>query len=277
MKKIFIIILYILSFCVSFALDVQTDYIYLKDDVIYGATTRTEFRLNQVSIKLRNIKDSYFMLEDSLSLKNNFIKGENLKITSSEENVIGNKIFFRNKEGRIVNEIKFDLQGIFVFDWSNLKTTREVKRLKIGKIYDETGRVEEQVYLDLNNIDVIYSLKIKVEQDMYLGKVIAGERLSTERSIDAHPAKISLIGEKGKNVEIKIPRSATIKNETNDELVVNLKFRENKKQSLKKRFDRVEGNKSIINDILIDGETDTDRNNFGKYVGSFVVRVEYED
>lgn len=277
MKKIFIIILYILSFCVSFALDVQTDYIYLKDDVIYGATTRTEFRLNQVSIKLRNIKDSYFMLEDSLSLKNNFIKGENLKITSSEENVIGNKIFFRNKEGRIVNEIKFDLQGIFVFDWSNLKTTREVKRLKIGKIYDETGRVEEQVYLDLNNIDVIYSLKIKVEQDMYLGKVIAGERLSTERSIDAHPAKISLIGEKGKNVEIKIPRSATIKNETNDDLVVNLKFRENKKQSLKKRFDRVEGNKSIINDILIDGETDTDRNNFGKYVGSFVVRVEYED
>lgn len=277
MKKIFIIILYILSFCVSFALDVQTDYIYLKDDVIYGATTRTEFRLNQVSIKLRNGKDGYFMLEDSLNLKSNFIKGENLKIISSEENVIGNKIFFRNKEGRIVNEIKFDLQGIFIFDWSNLKTTREVKRLKIGKIYDETGRVEEQVYLDLNSIDVIYSLKIKVEQDMYLGKVIAGERLSTERSIDAHPAKISLIGEKGKNVEIKIPRSATIKNETSDELVVNLKFRENKKQSLKKRFDRVEGNKSIVNDILIDGEIDTDRNNFGKYMGSFVVRVEYED
>ncbi|WP_300360996.1 hypothetical protein [Fusobacterium sp.] len=277
MKKIFIIILYILSFCVSFALDAQTDYIYLKDDVIYGVTTRTEFRIDQVNIKLRNGKGRYFALENSLNLKNNFIKGENLKITSNEENVIGDKIFFRNREGKVVDEIKFDLQGIFIFDWSNLKTTREVKRLKIGKIYDEAGRVEEQIYLELNNIDVIYSLKIKVEQDMYLGKVIAGEKLSTERSIDAHPAKISLVGEKGKRVEIKIPKSAIIKNELNDELVVNLKFRENKKQSLKKKFEKVEGNKSIINDIFIDGETDTNRSNFGRYTGSFVVRVEYED
>lgn len=276
MKKIFIVILYMFSFCISMAsVEAEIDYLYLKEDVIHRVTTRIGFTANKVKIKSN--RGSYFILENSINLGNSFIKTENLKMTSSDDNVVGNKIFFRNKEGRLIDEIKFDLQGIFVFDWSKSNNSKEMKIINIGKIYDETGRIEEKVYLDLSSIDVKHSLKIEVKENMYLGRVIAGEELSTEKSINAHPARVSFQGEKGESVKITIPELAEIKNEANDVLKVNLWFRENKNQKLIKEFKEVKNNQGIINDVLIDGKANTTKDSFGRYEGKFIVRVEYED
>ena len=273
MKKIFIVILYMFSFCISMAsVEAETDYIYLRDDVIHGVTTRTEFRANEVKVESR--RGSYFVLENSINLGNSFIKTENLKITSSEDNVRGNKIFFKDKNGRFDDEIKFDLHGTLIFDWSK---SNKIKKIKIGKIYNESGKVEKQVYLNFNEIEIIHSLKIKVEENMYLGRVIAGEELSTEKSINAHPARVSFQGEIGKNIKITIPELAEIKNEANDVLKVNLWFRENKKQKLIKEFKEGKNNQGMINDILIDGKANTTKDSFGRYKGVFIVRVEYEN
>lgn len=273
MKKIFTVVFYIFSFCISMAsVEAETDYIYFKDDVIHGVTTRTEFKANEVEI--RSNRGNYFILENSINLGNSFIKTENLKITSSEDNVIGNKIYFKDKNGKFDDKIKFDLQGILIFDWSK---SNRIKKIKIGKIYNESGKVEKQVYLNFNEIEIIHSLKIKVEENMYLGRVIAGEELSTEKSINAHPARVSFQGEKGKSIKITIPELAEIKNEANDILKVNLWFRENKNQELKKEFKESKNNQGIINDVLIDGKANTTKDSFGRYKGVFIVRVEYED
>ena len=51
---------------------------------------------------------------------------------------------------------------------------------KQEKIYNESGKVEKQVYLNFNEIEIIHSLKIKVEENMYLGRVIANNMIMTK-------------------------------------------------------------------------------------------------
>ena len=172
--------------------------------------------------------------------------------------------------------------GTMVFDWkdSSDKTFKTLESLEIGYITDRTNPI--LLDFDLMTLNPINDVQVKVIEDMNLGVVFAGERLSTKNSQNnGHPAKIEIKGKNKKRVVIKIPKIAKITNEKKDSLDVSLSFRENNSQVLIKEFNKDKGNESnngmvSLKDILIDGESETSTKNKGTYEGNFIVRVEYE-
>lgn len=275
MKKI--IVVFLMQVCIfisSFSMSVQTDYAYFNEDVISNITTRINFTLVGVRISGNNIdKDSYFELEGNSGLNGNFLLGENLIITSAENNMRGNRVYFRNKKGEFNSEIKIDIKGTLLLNWRS--QDRRVN-LVIGKVYDRLGNWEK-VSVELQQINIIKPLEIKVEDHMYLGRAIAGEKMDTEKTSDAHPAKLTFMGELGENIKIVIPQEVKIMNNLGDSLNVRLGFRDNKSTQITKKFIKKENNQGVIRDFYIDGIAETNSNNFGEYKGEFIVRVEYEN
>lgn len=274
MKKLIVIFLIQISiFINAFSMSARSDYAYFSEDVIANITTRIDFTLVGVRISGKNIdKDSYFQLEGNSGLNSNFLLGENLMITSSENNIRGNKAYFRDKKGEFTSEIKLDIKGTLLLNWRGQDRR---SNLVVGRVYDRFGNWEK-VSLELQQINIIKPLEIKVEDHMYLGRAIAGERLDTESTNGAHPARLSFIGEVGHNIKIVIPEDVKIVNELGDSLDVKLRFRDNRGTKIVKKIIKMENNQGIIRDFYIDGSTETNSNNFGKYKGKFTVRVEYE-
>ena len=277
MKNIIIMSIIYICICLnSFGINCRADYSYFNEDVIANTTTRTSFSLVGITIYGKNIdKDSYFVLEGNSGLNGNFVIGENLQMTSPDNNIIGNKALFRDKEGKIVSEIKLDIKGNMLFNWKNKSKRAD---LLVGKIYNSRGSSED-VYINLKEIAIINTLKVNVEDHMDLGVIIAGEEADTEKSSNAKPAKLNISGEMGKNVKISMPNSIKIRNEKNDdELNVDLRFRENRSNEITKTFNTLEkNNQGIIRDFYIDGNIKTSADDYGTYNGSFIVRVEYEN
>ena len=147
--------------------------------------------------------------------------------------------------------------GTMVFDWkdSSDKTFKTLESLEIGYITDRTNPI--LLDFDLMTLNPINDVQVKVIEDMNLGVVFAGERLSTKNSQNnGHPAKIEIKGKNKKRVVIKIPKIAKITNEKKDSLDVSLSFRENNSQVLIKEFNKDKGNESnngmvSLKDILI--------------------------
>lgn len=252
--------------------------VYSNDNLVIGTTSRLKFSSEVSIIKENGNIQDFFQLETNSN--NSFINLAELKITNISGTKVGNKIYFKNTtNGEGLQEIKILVEGEFVFNWLN--QSREKENIKIGYINSSINPV--YLNLDTKELKPIHSLKIKVLNNMNLGKGVAGEKLSTKES--GEPANLSIEGEENKSINIYIPSSTTIKNSNNDTLTVNIRFRDNNSQELIRRLSSNSKNtyrvgndgRVITKDILIDGETQTKKTSRGVYRGFFTVKVEYLD
>ena len=266
---------------------IQTDMLSFNcnEAIIEGITTRVGF-----SARLRVKTDSgannqYVDLKRVQGYeKNKVIKVE--KINIMETNSTRMK-FPKDKNGNLIDTLEFNINGNLVFHWNNIKKGYS-KWITIGAVCSMIGnkKVEvENIDINLENLNIISILKVKVKKNMDFGTIIAGEKADTKES-SWTPAQIEVEGVSESNVKITIPQKVEIKNSKGDSLLVNLRFRE--PTQLKEEGQ----NKSIVKKVLakgskydigktdlieIDGSVATRKGNEGNYKGLFTVRVEYED
>lgn len=266
---------------------IQTDMLSFNcnEAIIEGITTRVGF-----SARLRVKTDSgannqYVDLKRVQGYeKNKVIKVE--KINIMETNSTRMK-FPKDKNGNLIDTLEFNINGNLVFHWNNIKKGYS-KRITIGTVCSMIGnkKVEiENIDINLENLNIISILKVKVKKNMNFGTIIAGEKADTRES-SRTPTQIEVEGVSESNVKITIPQKVEIKNSKGDSLLVNLRFRE--PTQLKEEGQ----NKSIVKKVLskgskydigktdlieIDGSVATRKGNEGNYKGVFTVRVEYED
>ena len=282
MKK-WIVLFFIIIYTISFSKVYRADFIKINktEDLIIGKTTRIDFEMDIIIPREDFEEKDFFYFSNGLG--NQFLKIINIDFKSFQYKKVGNKIYFKdNLKEKIVKELDLKFSGTMVFDWkdSSDKTFKTLESLEIGYITDRTNPI--LLDFDLMTLNPINDVQVKVIEDMNLGVVFAGERLSTKNSQNnGHPAKIEIKGKNKKRVVIKIPKIAKITNEKKDSLDVSLSFRENNSQVLIKEFNKDKGNESnngmvSLKDILIDGESETSTKNKGTYEGNFIVRVEYE-
>lgn len=282
MKK-WIVLFFIIIYTISFSEVYRADFIKINktEDLIIGKTTRIDFEMDIIIPREDFEEKDFFYFSNGMG--NQFLKIINIDFKSFQYKKVGNKIYFKdNLKEKIVKELDLKFSGTMVFDWkdSSDKTFKTLESLEIGYITDRTNPI--LLDFDLMTLNPINDVQVKVIEDMNLGVVFAGERLSTKNSQNnGHPAKIEIKGKNKKRVVIKIPKIAKITNEKKDSLDVSLSFRENNSQVLIKEFNKDKGNESnngmvSLKDILIDGESETSTKNKGTYEGNFIVRVEYE-
>lgn len=282
MKK-WIVLFFIIIYTISFSKVYRADFIKINktEDLIIGKTTRIDFEMDIIIPREDFEEKDFFYFSNGMG--NQFLKIINIDFKSFQYKKVGNKIYFKdNLKEKIVKELDLKFSGTMVFDWkdSSDKTFKTLESLEIGYITDRTNPI--LLDFDLMTLNPINDVQVKVIEDMNLGVVFAGERLSTKNSQNnSHPAKIEIKGKNKKRVVIKIPKIAKITNEKKDSLDVSLSFRENNSQVLIKEFNKDKGNESnngmvSLKDILIDGESETSTKNKGTYEGNFIVRVEYE-
>ena len=282
MKK-WIVLFFIIIYTISFSKVYRADFIKINktEDLIIGKTTRIDFEMDIIIPREDFEEKDFFYFSNGMG--NQFLKIINIDFKSFQYKKVGNKIYFKdNLKEKIVKELDLKFSGTMVFDWkdSSDKTFKTLESLEIGYITDRTNPI--LLDFDLMSLNPINDVQVKVIEDMNLGVVFAGERLSTKNSQNnGHPAKIEIKGKNKKRVVIKIPKIAKITNEKKDSLDVSLSFRENNSQVLIKEFNKDKGNESnngmvSLKDILIDGESETSTKNKGTYEGNFIVRVEYE-
>lgn len=282
MKK-WIVLFFIIIYTISFSKVYRADFIKINkiEDLIIGKTTRIDFEMDIIIPREDFEEKDFFYFSNGMG--NQFLKIINIDFKSFQYKKVGNKIYFKdNLKEKIVKELDLKFSGTMVFDWkdSSDKTFKTLESLEIGYITDRTNPI--LLDFDLMTLNPINDVQVKVIEDMNLGVVFAGERLSTKNSQNnGHPAKIEIKGKNKKRVVIKIPKIAKITNEKKDSLDVSLSFRENNSQVLIKEFNKDKGNESnngmvSLKDILIDGESETSTKNKGTYEGNFIVRVEYE-
>lgn len=282
MKK-WIVLFFIIIYTISFSKVYRADFIKINktEDLIIGKTTRIDFEMDIIIPREDFEEKDFFYFSNGMG--NQFLKIINIDFKSFQYKKVGNKIYFKdNLKEKIVKELDLKFSGTMVFDWkdSSDKTFKTLESLEIGYITDRTNPI--LLDFDLMTLNLINDVQVKVIEDMNLGVVFAGERLSTKNSQNnGHPAKIEIKGKNKKRVVIKIPKIAKITNEKKDSLDVSLSFRENNSQVLIKEFNKDKGNESnngmvSLKDILIDGESETSTKNKGTYEGNFIVRVEYE-
>lgn len=282
MKK-WIVLFFIIIYTISFSKVYRADFMKINktEDLIIGKTTRIDFEMDIIIPREDFEEKDFFYFSNGMG--NQFLKIINIDFKSFQYKKVGNKIYFKdNLKEKIVKELDLKFSGTMVFDWkdSSDKTFKTLESLEIGYITDRTNPI--LLDFDLMTLNPINDVQVKVIEDMNLGVVFAGERLSTKNSQNnGHPAKIEIKGKNKKRVVIKIPKIAKITNEKKDSLDVSLSFRENNSQVLIKEFNKDKGNESnngmvSLKDILIDGESETSTKNKGTYEGNFIVRVEYE-
>lgn len=280
MKKIvvFIIFLSLFQFTLGKNYIGEVSKIYSNENLVIGVTNRLDFSAEVSIVKESGNTQDYFQLKTDRG--NSFINLGEIKIENISGTKVGDKIYFKNSSnGEEIQEIKFLLEGNIVFNW--LSKTRERKNIKIGYINSTSNPVYMSIALE--DFKPIHSLKVKVIDNMNLGKVEAGGKLSTREW--GEPANISVEGEENKSINIYIPSSTTIKNSKDDTLSVNLKFRDSNGQELTRKLTPNSKNtyrvgndgRVITKDILIDGEAQTKKTTRGVYRGFFTVRVEYLD
>ena len=207
MKKILVFIIFFIFSYFSFGKNyiAEISKVYSNDNLVIGTTSRLKFSSEVSIIKENGNIQDFFQLETNSN--NSFINLAELKITNISGTKVGNKIYFKNTtNGEGLQEIKILVEGEFVFNWLN--QSREKENIKIGYINSSINPV--YLNLDTKELKPIHSLKIKVLNNMNLGKGVAGEKLSTKES--GEPANLSIEGEENKSINIYIPSSTTIKN-----------------------------------------------------------------
>lgn len=252
----------------SGVLDISTN-----ESLIIGKTNRLNFNMSIVVdgndanyddfVKL-NIEDTDFIKIIDIHIKNNkykkFIDG----------------ISFVDRNDRLNDKMELTISGTFIFNWNkNKRDINRIENIKIGYVNSEQNPLV--LSLPIIYLNPISNVKVEVVEDMDLGTIFSGEKLSTKNGT---PAKIRIEGVNGKSVKIIIPENIKITNSKNDNLSVNLSLRDNGKSEIIKEFNTDNGKPKdsstiVLDDILIDGESQTNKTSNGLYEGSFVVRVEY--
>lgn len=282
MFKILLIFLTATMFSLSYPKNYNIEFskFYINEKLIVNTTNRINFTAESVIYIDEANPNNFFHIE--LNNNNNFLNFTNIEINSTNSVKMGNNIYFKSSSnGAPLNKITFTIKGTAIFNW--FYKNNNIENIKIGYINSNINPVF--LNLKMEQFNPIQKLKIKVNKNMNLGKAPSGEKLSTRQGGTGTPADISVSGQIGKGVIIHIPESVDIRNSKNDSLNVKLMFRENRSNTLKKELIpnsndiTKEGNTgaATINHILIDGECQTKKNDFGKYQGTFTVRVEYED
>ena len=250
-----------------------------NESLIIGKTSRLNFNM-VMQVEGENItQDDFcsFFKEQG----NDFIKISNLEIKNNKYKKRGNNIYFSEINDRLSEKLELPITGTFIFNWN--KNTRSVvnriEEINIGYVNSEQNPI--LLSINLSDLDPIANIKVAVIDDMDLGTVFSGEKLSTKNvNSNGTPAKIRIEGENNKKIKISIPESMSIVNSKNDTLAVKLGFRENNSNVLEKTLNsntgKIKDDQTIIlDDVLIDGECQSNKNSNGTYEGSFIVRVEY--
>lgn len=249
-------------------LDISTN-----ESLIIGKTNRLNFHMSIVVDGNNASYDDYVKLnvEDT-----DFIKVVNLHINNNKYRSTSNGISFMDRNNRLNEKIELSVSGTFIFNWNkNKRNINRIEGIKIGYVNNEQNPLV--LSLPILYLNPISNVKVEVIEDMDLGTVFAGEKLSTKQGT---PAKIRIEGVKDKSVKITIPNNIMITNSKNESLDVKLSLRDNGKSELIKEFNTDNGKPKdnstiVLDDILIDGESQTNKTSNGLYDGSFVVRVEY--
>lgn len=170
------------------------------------------------------------------------------------------------------------------FRWSPYANT-ETLIFHLGLMRDINNKYDmenaTQVDIRVRNpflgVDKNKELNITVEKNMNLGKTFAGGTLSTKPGGTGTPAEIIIESEEGNNFKVHMPKKVTIKNTQRNEqtLDVNLGFRNASKDGRYSPSNHRDG--YALTRFIIDGVCRTKSNEYGKYEGSFIVRVEYTD
>lgn len=252
----------------SEVLDISTN-----ESLIIGKTNRLNFHM---SIVVEGNNASY---DDFVKLNvedTDFIKVVNLRIKNNKYKSTSDSISFVDRNNRLNEKIELSVRGTFIFNWNkNRRNIDRIEDIKIGYVNNEQNPLV--LSLPILHLNPISNVKVEVIEDMDLGTVFAGEKLSTKQGT---PAKIRIEGVKDKSVKITIPNNIMITNSKNESLNVKLSLRDNGKSEIIKEFNMDNGKSKdnsviILDDILIDGESQTNKTSNGLYEGSFVVRVEY--
>ena len=283
-KKIYFLLIFILINLISYGkiYYAETNNFYPNDSLIIGKTSRIKFSTT-VSIKKdeTTLNDYCYFYNYS---DGDFIKITNIIIKNNTYKKIGNnKIFFVDKNNRQHEKVDVELDGEIILNWNKYNNVGDIKNrfenIKIGYINDEQNPIV--MNLNMSDLNPINNIKIDVLNDMDLGTVFSGEKMSTKKTDNnAYPAKIKIEGENNKKIKLTIPKQINIVNKNNDVLVVDLTFRNNNSNILSINLNEGNGsikyNSIILSDeILIDGESQTKNNSSGLYEGTFIVRVEY--
>lgn len=252
-----------------------------NESLIVGKTSRLNFNMViNVENDSPNLEDYCYFFKENGS---EFIKMSNLEIKNTKYKKRGNNIYFTDNNERLNSKIELNVSGTLIFNWSKNKNTRSIatytEEIKIGYVNSEQNPI--LLTLNLSDLDPITNVKVEVIEDMNLGTVFSGERLSTKNlNSNGSPAKIRIEGENEKKVKITIPENMEIVNSKNENLSVRLSFRENNSSILEKTLNSSTGKLKdtqtvVLDDVLIDGECQSNKNSTGLYEGSFTVRVEY--
>lgn len=252
----------------SEVLDISTN-----ESLIIGKTNRLNFHMSIVVDGNNASYDDYVKLnvEDT-----DFIKVVNLHIKNNKYKGTSDGISFVDRNDRLNDEMELTISGTFIFNWNkNKRNINRIEDVKIGYVSSEHNPII--LSLPIIYLNPISNVKVEVVEDMDLGTVFAGEKLSTKQGT---PAKIRIEGVKDKSVKITIPNNIMITNSKNESLDVKLSLRDNGKSELIKEFNTDNGKPKdnsviVLDDILIDGESQTNKTSNGLYEGSFVVRIEY--
>ena len=252
----------------SEVLDISTN-----ENLIIGKTNRLNFHMFIV-VDGNNVGyDDYVKLnvEDT-----DFIKVVNLHIKNNQYRSTSDGISFVDRNNNLNEKIELSVSGTFIFNWNkNRRNIDRIENIKIGYVSNEQNPL--LLSLPILYLNPISNVKVEIIEDMDLGTVFAGEKLSTKQGT---PAKIRIEGVKDKSVKITIPSNIMITNSKNESLDVKLSLRDNGKSELIKTFNTDNGQPKdnsviVLDDILIDVESQTNKTSNGLYEGSFVVRVEY--
>lgn len=279
-------IIFSFSYSSNTAFDVSVRGIYTKEDVIKNQTQIVNFEISEVTIRAKNnTKDTFFQVTNIETTNENFINGQNLKITNISKGIGNeNRVYFKDNENNSIDTIKFSLKGTLIFNW---KENNKKPDLAIGYRGEEnnirrTSNANNYITIDLSDVKPITLLKINVREHLNLGKGIAGSVLDTSEGTGS-PAIVEATGEYGKNVKFKILNPENIKitsiKNYQDSLKVDVWFENSKSKTIKKNLNENtnETYTGKVSDIKIHGRCQSNSNSRGIYKGSFIVRVEYDD
>lgn len=253
---------------------------YTKAEIIEELETRIPFEAEiWIDNENRTKNDFFYIKPDG---KNSYIKLENLRVDSLNSKILGNRIYFEKANERPLNErLKILLKGNIIVNWREKHKNSEILLGYIENSQSRMGR--EPVYLNLDEsyFKKLQKLDIKVK-DMDLGTGVAGHRLDSKNG--GQSATISITGKRDEVVKVSIPKEAFIKNKYGDTLKVKLSFEERHQQRGEKlELTKILNGKNSNNskgesgEIFIRGVCQTQEKSIGKYEGSFVVRVTYDD
>lgn len=280
MKKILLGIFLMINTLFSYSVEANIVKFYTQNNIIDELETRIPFEVEIWIDSQGRLEEDYFYLR--VDNRNSYIKVENLSVESLNSKGIGNRYYFVQKNDRpLLRELKLRVKGNLIVNWREMYKDSTVV---LGYIENNrVRRVKEPVYLrfDEEYLKKIYRLEIKVK-DMNLGTGVAGYTLDTRTT--GRPAIINVIGKKGEEVKISIPKTTKIRNKYGDTLDVKLFFEDRFEEEgdsweLSKELKRKnsESNRGETGDIFIHGICKTEEENIGKYEGNFIVRVTYED